>query len=430
MLAAGGAAAQTPSVDLSSFYHALATGAGARAWGMGGTQIALADAPEASTWNPAASAGNDRPATFAVLSGGRLTGDDDPLRYALTSGHTGSITPGQTTASVSRLDALQFVYPLRVASRRLVAGVGYRRRLSLPGRTDAAYLFRSQSLYRFDYDYDYEASGTGGFDTIGLSVASDLGHGIRAGATVHRWFGSLSSSYVESYRYSVSNYYGWDGSWNESLGDGLRIEMSGLSVDLGAQFAVRDKYFAGVVYRSGTTAGVDYSNAATYEDTHTARSSSADSSGSGTLSLPSSLGLGFAVRLVPRLTLAADQSWAFWSDATLDGYARVNALGGVPQAARLAYPTLTSANLASQSDTGRTSVGAEYLLTAGTIRIPLRVGVSYQQAYERGGSHSLATSAGGGVRFRGLLLDAAWVREAASGRYTRQSLTSTIGWTF
>ena len=430
VLAARGAAAQTPPVDLSSFYHALTTGVGARAWGMGGTQIALADAAEASTWNPAAPAGINRPAALGVLSGDRLTGEYDPVRFTLSSGPTGSITPGPTTASASRLQALQFGYPLRVAGRRLVAGIAYRRRLSLPSRTDAEYLFRNQSLYRFDYDYSYGARGSGGFDTIGLSVASNLGHGIRAGATVHRWFGTVSSSYRESYQYSVANYYGWDGAWSEGFGDDLRFEMSGFSMDLGAQFAARDRYFAGVVFRSRTSAKVEYSNAATYDDSHTSRRAAAGHSGRGTLTLPASLGAGFAVRFEDRLTLAVDATWAFWSGATLDGYARATALGDVPQAAGLAYPTQTPAGLPAQSDTGRGSAGLEYSVTLGRLRIPLRTGVSYQQAYDHTGSSGVAASAGAGVRWRGLVLDAAWVRETGSGRYTRQSLVSSVGWTF
>jgi hypothetical protein len=192
--------------------------------------------------------------------------------------------------------------------------------------------------------------------------------------------------------------------------------------DMGAQFAARDKYFAGVVYRSGTKVDVDYSNAAGYEDTHTARKTSARYSGRGALALPSSVGLGVAVRPVPQLTLAVDHSLVFWSGATLDGYTRTN-LGGVPQAVRLAYPTQTAADLKAQSDTGRSSAGAEYILNAGRIRIPLRAGLAYQQAYDNAPGNSVAMSAGGGVRWGGFFLDAAWVRDTASGRYTRQSLT-------
>jgi hypothetical protein len=61
LLVASSAAGQIPPVDLSSFYHALATGTGGRAWGMGGTQIAAPGDVETASWNPAAPAGLMRP---------------------------------------------------------------------------------------------------------------------------------------------------------------------------------------------------------------------------------------------------------------------------------------------------------------------------------------------------------------------------------
>jgi hypothetical protein len=431
MLAARGVAAQAPPVDLSSFYHALATGVGARAWAMGGTGIALADALEDTTWNPAASGDLRRPVAHVVFAGDRLTGDVDAIRYGLSNGPNGTISPGETSASGSRIHALQFAFPFAVAGRRLVAGAAYRRRLSLPDRTDAAYLYHLQSLYRFDYDYRFHADGQGGFDTFDLSVGSEIAKGVRAGVTVHRWFGSVSSSYSESYRYAVSNYYGWDGGWNERFGDELRIEMSGFSVDVGVQVAARDKYFAGAVFRSGTGAGATYSNAATYEDDLAPRTAAAAYSGRGSLDLPGSFGAGFAVRPVRGLTLAVDQSWAFWSGAALDNYARVTALGGVPQPSRVSFPAGTPPDLHAQSNPGRTSFGAEYKVSAGAVRIPLRAGAAYQQAYDVvAGRGSQALTAGAGVEWRGLSLDTAWVRDMASGRYTRQSLTGGIGWTF
>ena len=105
-LGAAGAAAQAPPIDLSPFYHAVTAGAGARAWGMAGAQVALSDSAEAVTWNPAAAAALPRPSALAVFSGDQLTGEYDDVRFALTSGPTGSITPGPTTASLSRLQAL------------------------------------------------------------------------------------------------------------------------------------------------------------------------------------------------------------------------------------------------------------------------------------------------------------------------------------
>ena len=273
MLAAGGAAAQTPPVDLSSFYHALATGVGARAWGMGGTQIALADSPEASTWNPAAAAGTDRPAAFGVLSGDRLTGDDDPAPLRAPVGahwqhHAGADHGERRPGSTPFNSPTRCASPQASRRRRGATGGACRCPAAPMPRTS----FAASRLYRFDYDYDYEASGTGGFDTIGVSVASDLGPRHPRGRD--------GSPLVRQPLLVVRRVVSLLGL--ELLRVGRLVERAASATTCGSRCPgsawtwarssrSRDKYFAGVVYRSGTTADVDYSNAATYEDTHTAR---------------------------------------------------------------------------------------------------------------------------------------------------------------
>jgi len=80
------AAAQTGRVDESPLYNRLATGAGARAWGMGGAQIAVPGEGEAITWNPATIGTLGRPHVSFSFSGDRLAGDLTPTTYRSPSG--------------------------------------------------------------------------------------------------------------------------------------------------------------------------------------------------------------------------------------------------------------------------------------------------------------------------------------------------------
>jgi long-subunit fatty acid transport protein len=433
-LVASNAAAQTTPVDVSSFYNSLATGTGARAWGMGGTQIAAPGDPETGSWNPAAPAGLKRPAARVAFSVGRVNGILEPTSYSFLSGvvpNTGSITPTGAAASLASVDSLRFAYPLHLAERTLVTSLAYQRHLSPPGQVDATYLFRHQSLYRFDYDHAYNGSGSGGFDTISVSIASEVASGVRVGATLHRWFGGTSASYRESYRYNIANYYGWDGAWTENLGDELRLDVSGFSVDLGAQLSVKNKYFVGVAYRSGVTTDIDYSNAASYENGYTHETSSARYSSRGSLVLPASIGAGAAVRLVPRLTVAVDHVRTRWSQARLESYARTTAQGAVSQTRDYIYPTMKPVGLVAQSDAGRTSTGGEYALNVGQLQLPLRAGVFYQQTYyDDGHRGALGTTLGVGIRWHGVSVDAAWIHDTAAGRYRRNSVCTSIGYAF
>jgi hypothetical protein len=434
LLVASSAAGQIPPVDLSSFYHALATGTGGRAWGMGGTQIAAPGDVETASWNPAAPAGLMRPAAQVVFRIDRVSGAVEPTSYSFLSGvvpNTGSITPTGGAASLASVDSLRFAYPVPVAGRTLVASVAYRRQLSPPRQVDATYEFRHQSLYRFDYDHAYDGSGSGGFDTISVSVASEVARGVRVGATLHRWFGRTTASYRESYRYDIANYYGWDGTWTESLGDELGFDVSGFSVDLGAQLSIGNKYFAGLVYRSGATVGVDYSNAASYQNDYTHEASAGSYSSHGSLALPASIGAGAAVRLLPPLIVAVDHVRVQWSRARLEGYARTTAQGEVPQARDYIYPTLKPAGLVAQSDTGRTSAGVEYALRVGRLQLLPRGGVFYQQTYyDDGHAGALGTTVGVGLGWRGVSIDTAWIRERATGRYRRNAVCTSVGYAF
>ncbi len=401
---------------------------------MGGTQIAAPGDAETGSWNPAAPARLKRPSAQVAFSVDRVNGVLERTSYSFLSGvvrNTGSITPTRAAASLASVDSLRFAYPLHLAGRTLVTSLAYRRQLSPPGQVEATYLFRHQSLYRFDYDHAYNGSGSGGFDTISVSVASEVASSVRLGATLHRWFGGTTASYRESYRYDIANYYGWDGAWTESLGDELRLHVSGFSLDLGAQLSVENKYFAGVVYRSGLTAGVDYSNAPSYENGYTHETSSARYSSRGSLVLPASIGAGAAVRLLPALTVAVDHVRTRWSQARLESYARTTAQGAVPQPRDYIYPTMKPIDLVAQSDAGRSSAGAEYVLDVGRVQLPLRAGVFYQQTYyDDGHTGALGTTLGVGIRWRGVSVDTAWIRETAAGRYRRNSVRTSIGYAF
>ena len=133
------AAAQGGRIDESPLYNRLATGAGARAWGMAGAQIAVPGEGEAITWNPAAIGTLGRPHLSFSFSGDRLAGDLTPTTYRSPSGQRvglidiGSITPTLSHASGRAIDFAAVVFPFNVARRRVVAGLAYDTHLSFSG---------------------------------------------------------------------------------------------------------------------------------------------------------------------------------------------------------------------------------------------------------------------------------------------------------
>jgi len=112
------AAAQVAGlVDQSSFFHAIATGAGARAWAMGGTQIAVTGEADAVSWNPAGLGRLARPVLSLSLSADRVNGTVPIVVYQNPSVQetgfvdVGTITPTRSRASGYGLDFAALAIP-------------------------------------------------------------------------------------------------------------------------------------------------------------------------------------------------------------------------------------------------------------------------------------------------------------------------------
>ena len=431
------AAAQGGRIDESPLYNRLATGAGARAWGMGGAQIAVPGEGEAITWNPATIGTLGRPHVSFSFSGDRLAGDLAPTTYRSPSGQRvglvdiGSITPTLSHASGHAVDFVAVVFPFNVGRRRVVAGLAYDTHLSFSQQADSAYQFRHDSMYTFNYDYAYSAAGTGGFDTVTFSIASELARGLIVGANIHRWFNGPSVPATESYNYSVVNVYSWTGTYNEVFTDRVNLDISAFSIDLGGLILLGNRFSAGVIYRGGFGADVSYSNAPSYRNDHTGDSFSSSLSGASVLRIPSTIGAGVAARLGSRLTVAIDHVQTRWSRAQIDAYARTTAQGAAPAPTAYAFPTMKPVGTVQQSDAGRSAVGAEYSLRLKSWSVPVRAGVFYQQTYVNDGSPGAwGVAAGAGIRRGHMVVDAAWVRDRASGRYARNAVRTSLGYTF
>jgi len=438
-------------VDESSFYQSLALGKGARAWGMGGVQIALPDGAASSSSNPAALAAVTGRSVSFSFSGDWLRGDLIRARFAVPqSGQTttGSITRTLATASGTAIDFAGFSTPLAIRGHRFVVAASFNRQLTFGRETRTAYQFRNQSLYRFDYDYSSTVNGTGSFQNISGSLAARVAPRVTAGATLRYWFGGPSTTRTEAYQYSLGDYYGWSGEWSEAFANRVDFRVSGVSADVGIVVSPGDWLFAGLVYRTSLDATLRHANSASYRSDSTNESLSANHAGKGRLSLPASLGFGAAVRLWPRLVVSIDHLRTAWSTSRLSGFSQTTAQGGVSRPQTYLFPTMKSVSLsvdgiAAQSDTARTAAGAEYTF-GGERALSLRGGAFYQQAYfdYRGPDIYQGTdaapptpgttgiTAGAGMCFRRMTLDVAWVGQRSPGSFVRHSVLTTLGVVF
>ncbi|MBE3134213.1 MAG: hypothetical protein IMZ55_12110, partial [Acidobacteria bacterium] len=131
LLVAGPASADqiTPAFG-HVYFGELSVGKGARAWGMGGAQVAFGGDPDAASWNPAALALIRRPIpTFSFAHENlRLrprTTEMSGTDYRGQHVTWGRITELDSGASGAPFERFAFAYPFELRKRLLVAQVSY-----------------------------------------------------------------------------------------------------------------------------------------------------------------------------------------------------------------------------------------------------------------------------------------------------------------
>ena len=402
-----------------AFYGRLCLGEGARAWGMGGTSLAMPGDVAAASWNPAGLA--ILPKASLALSYGH-----DRLELRPKTSKSTSIIELESSLAGGRLDFAAIAVPLRILGWPVVSGLSYRRRVPYSFNMTYAYQFRRQTYYRFDYDYQYSGEVAGGLDAFSLSLASEVRRGVQLGVNVHRWFNGFTRPGQESYAYSIENFYGWTADWREDLSDRVELTVSGYSLDIGILVSHRQKVFAGLVYRTGASMRLRYANTAEYRNGYTGEVFSGTAAGNGRLSLPASLGAGAAFQASRSVLLAVDYIRTFWSRARIQDYVRAPSGDALPEAADFTYPSLTQPDVVSQKDTDHLHVGMEITLRLGSLSLPLRSGIfadgHYFYSPQGTAVRTTGYTLGLGLRWRRMALDAAWVKGYSYDRYAHDVL--------
>jgi long-subunit fatty acid transport protein len=366
----------------------ITLGSGARAFGMGGAFLARADDATAASWNPAGLSYLRNPEISIV--GARNSFDRGP-----EGGEANDTFVGRTP------DFAAITYPLEFGSVTGAAQLSYQRVFSFRG---------SRTV---DKDgFVLTTDGTGGYDVLAIGTGLQVSRRVRAGITVNRWLNGYHQSRART------------GSRRQR--QELDYDLSGWNVNLGLMWTPQESVNLGLVAKTPFTGSLklrrertDFFPAETPETITTNEAERDDLS----LDFPAALGVGASWRPRSTLTLSVDYTRTLWSEGRIHNFFTVPVTPPSDNAEPpgpivfpvLPYPTLVDLE---QEDTYQLRVGAEYVIIASHIKVPLRAGYFLDRQYFRAGDGSAPVfdgfTVGAGILAGPFLFDVAYVHESGS----------------
>ena len=151
-------------------------GSGARALGMGGAFIAIADDATAASWNPGGLIQLENP-EVSIVGAGYSRSEDNTF-----GGHPES--DGDHSSSDGNLNYLSAAYPFNAFNRNMIVALTYQHLYDFNRSWQFDYLY-SQEGMMFDWDVDYDQEG--GLSAVGFSYAIQVIPTLSVGVTMNIW---------------------------------------------------------------------------------------------------------------------------------------------------------------------------------------------------------------------------------------------------
>ncbi len=361
------AAAQQFSQNINISTSPNAVGSGARAMGMGGAFIAVADDATAASWNPAGLSQLKKPEfSFAFSYFNRREG------YSSSSHREAE---GMQKADNRELNYFSIACPFVMFERNMIVSLNYQRLYDF--ERDVNLNFQSEpsgGLGQDSFSQNIDFRQYGGLKAISPAFAVEITPSFSLGVTLNIWTDKLF----------------WSNGWESDNIVDLTISQAG-SNDINTRVVEHDRYhdFKGVNMHLGflwrpnsfLTIGGVVKTPFKAKARHEKRiNTTIDVSGGGTssesplyfkenvdLEMPLSYGIGAALRFSDRLTVSMDVFRTEWSKFILeDGSGRRMS----PVTGKLSHETDVKA-------TNQVRLGMEYLFVLTRAVIPLRLGLFY-----------------------------------------------------
>jgi long-subunit fatty acid transport protein len=356
-------------LDIPSSFNPV--GSGARALGMGGAFIAIADDATAASWNPAGLLQLERPEISAVGSYFRRSED---LIF-------GTNPEGNGSEGVSQFDLnyLSATLPFHTSVWNMVVSINYQNLFDFR-RKWSFDLNRSSDGLNLGDAVDLDQDGN--LYALGVAYAFLLPYDLRFGLTSNFW---NDDWFEDNWNQNVT----WKASGTQS-GNPFYFESTsregfsfkGFNANVGVQWDVTGRLTVGAVLKTPFTAHVErktrsMSSIHHPSDPHLDETTSNATKDPLDLKMPMSYGIGLAYRFTDAFTVSADAYRTEWDDFKLEDSEgnKISPISGKSSATSDVDPT------------HQIRLGAEYLFFDKRERTPIiafRLGAFYDPAPAEG----------------------------------------------
>ncbi len=358
-------AADAQQIEVSSSLNPV--GSGARATGMGGAFIGVADDATAASWNPAGLIQLERPEISAVYS-----------YFHREQGYNSSSHPeveGDNSMDSDGLNYASIVYPFALFQRNMVVSLNYQRLYEM--NKEVSFMFtRDVSGDTLFEDIDFTQDGY--LYALSPAFAVQVTPSLYIGATVNIWDNALGENgWDNEYRLvSTGRLSGFPVEFN--LIQKQEVSFKGTNAHIGVMWDINGSLTVGGVYKTAFNADLEREISFFQSQDWPTISFHDESFIEGTsnfiLRMPPSYGIGISYRYSDNLTVAFDVYRTEWSKFVLrdESESESNPVTGAP---------ISSGRL---KDTTQVRLGTEYLFIQEKYVVPVRFGLFYDPEPETG----------------------------------------------
>jgi long-subunit fatty acid transport protein len=357
-------------VEIPSSFNPV--GSGARALGMGGAFIAVADDATAASWNPGGLTQLKKP-ECSVVGAFYHRGED------LTFG-TNPEADGSHSISDSNINYLSASYPFEAFNHNMIVSLSYQHLYDF--NRDWAFILKEEDADGFQVSDDkWEYEQTGCLTALGLSYAIRVIPQLSVGVTLNFWDDNLTpNNWEEKYNMVSTGTIFYGNPFIEKSDKTEKFSVQGFNYNIGFLWRINYKWTVGGVFKAPFKADMEhkfYRNAVMI-DPLTEEAFSEEHPEPETknedLKLPMSYGIGLVYNISDNFSVSGDIYRTEWSDCVYK-----NADGEE-------ISPITGGSASAVDPTHQIRIGGEYrfINKDKEYLIPIRAGIFYDPAPAEG----------------------------------------------